>query len=49
MPLYLDIHHKMEGLTAEEVAACHAEDLEVQDKYGVKYLWLLVRLRRTGK
>jgi hypothetical protein len=38
MPLYLDTHHKMEGLTAEEVAACHAEDLEVQDKYGVKYL-----------
>ena len=37
MPLYLDTH-KMEGLTAEEAAACHAEDLEVQDKYGVKYL-----------
>jgi uncharacterized protein DUF4242 len=38
MPLYMDIHHKVEGLTAEAVAAAHTKDLEVQDKYGVKYL-----------
>jgi hypothetical protein len=38
MPLYMDTHHKVEGLTAEAVAAAHAKDLEVQDKYGVKYL-----------
>jgi len=38
MPLYMDNHHKVEGLTAEAVAAAHAKDLEVQDKYGVKYL-----------
>jgi peptidyl-tRNA hydrolase len=38
MPLYMDIHQKVEGLTEEAVAAAHAKDLEVQDKYGVKYL-----------
>ena len=35
MPLFLDIHNKIEGLTA---AAAHRQDLEVQHKYGVKYL-----------
>jgi hypothetical protein len=38
MPLYLDIHHKMEGLTGEMVAGAHAKDLEVQDKHNVRYL-----------
>jgi hypothetical protein len=38
MPLYMDTHHKVEGLTAEAVTAAHVKDLEVQDKYGVKYL-----------
>lgn len=38
MPLYMDIHHKVEGLTGEAVAGAHAKDLEVQEKYGVKYL-----------
>ncbi len=38
MPLYMDIHHKVEGLTGEAVAEAHARDLEVQEKYGVKYL-----------
>ena len=38
MPLYLDTHHHVEGLTAEAVAGAHAKDLETQDKYGVKYL-----------
>ena len=38
MPVYMDTHHNVEGLTAEAVAAAHAKDLEVQDKYGVKYL-----------
>ena len=37
MPLYLDVHHKVEGLTAKAVADAHAKDLEVQDQYGVKY------------
>jgi hypothetical protein len=38
MTLYMDIHHKVEGLTAEGVTAAHEKDLEVQNKYGVKYL-----------
>ena len=38
MPLYLDIHNKIEDLTAPGVADAHAADLKVQDKYGVKYL-----------
>lgn len=38
MPLYMDIHHKVEGLTADAVKDAHAHDLQVQNKYGVKYL-----------
>ena len=37
MPLYMDVHHKVEGLTAEAVAGAHQRDLEVQEKYGVDY------------
>ena len=38
MPLYMDIHRHVEGLTAEAVTGAHAKDLEIQAKYGVKYL-----------
>ena len=38
MPLYMDIHHKVEGLTPEAVADAHQRDLEVQGKHGVNYL-----------
>ena len=38
MPLYMDIHEHVEGLTAEAVSGAHARDLETQAKYGVKYL-----------
>ena len=37
MPLFIDHHKDVEGLTAEAVAEAHKKDLEVQDKYGVKY------------
>jgi Protein of unknown function (DUF4242) len=37
MPLYMDIHDHVEGLTAEAVAGAHAKDVEVQGKHGVKY------------
>jgi hypothetical protein len=37
MPLYMDIHRNVEGLTPEAVADAHQKDLEVQDEYGVKY------------
>ena len=38
MPLYLDIHHQVEGLTQDAVAGVHAKDLEIQGKYGAKFL-----------
>lgn len=38
MPLYLDVHKKIEGLTRAAVAEAHRKDLEVQIKYGVNYL-----------
>ena len=38
MPLYMDVHERVEGLTAETVAQAHKRDLEVQAAYGVKYL-----------
>lgn len=37
MPLYMDVHRDVEGLTTEAVAEAHKKDLEVQDKHGVKY------------
>ena len=36
--LYLDIHQHVDGLTADAVEGAHAKDLEMQEKYGVKYL-----------
>lgn len=38
MPLYMDIHQKVAGLTPEAVEEAHRRDLEVQAKYGVRYL-----------
>ena len=38
MPLFMDTHHKIDGLTAEAIKGAHAKDLEAQSKYGVKYL-----------
>ena len=38
MPLYIDVHKKVEGLTAEAAMEGHAKDLAVQAKYGVNYI-----------
>jgi hypothetical protein len=38
MPLFMDTHGHIEGLTADAVAQAHAADLNTQEKYGVKYL-----------
>ncbi len=38
MPLFMDVHNKVEGATAQAVAGAHAKDLETQEKYGVRYL-----------
>lgn len=37
MPLYMDVHRKVDGLTADAVAEAHKKDLEVQGKHGVTY------------
>ena len=37
MALFMDVHNKVDGLTAEAVAGAHQKDLEVQEKHGVKY------------
>jgi len=37
MPLYMDIHRKVKGVTAEAVAEAHAKDLKMQGKHGVDY------------
>lgn len=38
MPLYLDIHHRIAGVTPELLEAAHKKDVEVSHKYGVRYL-----------
>ena len=38
MPLFIDTHKNVEGLTAETVTGAHAMDLAVQEKHDVKYL-----------
>ena len=38
MPLFLDVHRHVPGAKADDVAGAHMKDLEVQGKYGVKYL-----------
>jgi hypothetical protein len=38
MPLYIDRHKNVEGLTAEAVAEAHQKDPEAQDKHRVKAL-----------
>ena len=42
MPLYMDIHEIPGGVSAEDVAKAHAEDVKIEDKYGVHYhkYWL---------
>lgn len=37
MPLYMDVHKNMKGVTAGAVADAHAKDLKVQGKHGVDY------------
>jgi len=37
MPLFMDHHRHVEGLTADAVADAHRKDMQIQDQYGVKY------------
>ncbi len=38
MPLYMDVHKNVQGLTREGVEEAHKKDLAVQAKHGVTYL-----------
>jgi len=38
MPLFMDVHEKVEGLTADAVEHAHEADLKTQGKHGVQYL-----------
>jgi hypothetical protein len=38
MPLYMDIHNYIPGLTKDAIRNAHAKDLETQGQYGVHYL-----------
>ncbi len=38
MPFYMDVHHKIDGLTGAAVAGAHQRDLEVGAERGVHYL-----------
>ena len=37
MPIFMD-RHDMRGAKAEDVAEAHRKDIEIQDRYGVKYM-----------
>lgn len=37
MPIFLD-RHELKGMTAADIAEAHRKDLEVQDRYGVRFL-----------
>lgn len=49
MAVYMDIHYKIAGLTAERIAEGHRRDLEVGPKHGVKFLeyWFNAETGRT--
>jgi hypothetical protein len=38
MPLFMDVHKNVDGLTAQAAIEAHRKDLETQGKYDVKYL-----------
>ena len=38
MPLYMDVHKNVDGLTAQAVADAHRKDVETQGDHGVTYL-----------
>ena len=37
MPLYMDIHKKIDGVTPEALIEAHRKDMATQEKYGVNY------------
>jgi class 3 adenylate cyclase len=48
MPTYMDIHEIRGGVSAEDVAKAHAQDVKVEGKYGVHYHKYWIN-EKTGK
>ncbi len=38
MPMYMDVHYRVEGLTAKDIAESHRLDLAMADRHGVRWL-----------
>jgi hypothetical protein len=38
MPLFIDVHDRIEGVTTDDLAAAHRADLAAQGAHGVSYL-----------
>jgi hypothetical protein len=38
MALFMDVHRNLQGLTAEAAAKAHEADVDIQSRYGVRYL-----------
>ncbi len=49
MPVYMDIHYRIAGLTKEGIAEGHRRDLEVGPKHGVRFLsyWFNIETGRA--
>ena len=37
MPLYMDVHRNMNGITPDSLRAAHFQDLDVEERFGVHY------------
>jgi len=48
VPLFIDIHRRIEGLTPDAVHAAHQQDLAVQAQFGVRFVRYWYD-ERTGK
>ena len=38
MPLYIDVHKNLKGIDLKAAADAHMKDLQIEGKYGVKYI-----------
>jgi hypothetical protein len=48
MPLFMDVHNLDGGVSLDDVAAAHRQDLEIQARHGVDYQRYWVD-QRTGR
>ena len=48
MPLFMDLHQIKGGVSADDVAKAHIEDIKTQESFGVEYLRYWVN-ERSGR